>query len=81
MAKAMSGRALLYHFNEPNPWDGPFKGESSHILDVAFLLQNFVEHLGAEQQKPSKKFGSDFIDFVNGEKPFDICDGTGGDAQ
>ncbi|KAK5320495.1 hypothetical protein LTR93_006707 [Exophiala xenobiotica] len=73
MAKAMSGRALLYHFNEPNPWDGPFKGESSHILDVAFLLQNFVEHLGAEQQKPSKKFGSDFIDFVNGEKPFDIC--------
>ncbi|KAK5206760.1 hypothetical protein LTR41_007753 [Exophiala xenobiotica] len=81
MAKAMSGRALLYHFNEPNPWDGPFKGESSHILDVAFLLQNFVEHLGAEQQKPSKKFGSDFIDFVNGEKPFDIYDGTVGGAQ
>ncbi|KAI1611228.1 carboxylesterase-like protein [Exophiala viscosa] len=81
MAKAMSRRAFLYHFNEPNPWDGPFKGESTHILDVAFLFQNFIEHLGPEQQKLSKKFGSDFINFVNGKAPFDVYDDTEGGAQ
>lgn len=28
--------ACMYHFNEPNPWDGPFKGEATQFLDVAF---------------------------------------------
>lgn len=34
-------KIFLYHFNEGNPWEGRFKGEAGHILDVSYLFQNF----------------------------------------
>lgn len=61
-----SGNAYVYHFNEPNPWDGPWKGHANHILDVAFLFQNFNEHLSQEQEKSAIKFAEDFIQFAYG---------------
>jgi len=57
-------------FNEPNPWDGPFKGEASHILDVAFLFQNFNEHLSATQAQGALALGTDIITYVNGDVPW-----------
>ena len=61
---------FLYHFNEGIPWDGRFKGEAGHILDVAYLFQNFNEHMSAEQRKVAQQYAEDFIAFVNGEDPW-----------
>ncbi|KAF3387325.1 hypothetical protein F1880_001410 [Penicillium rolfsii] len=36
---------------EPNPWDGPWKGSANHILDVAFLFQNYNESLSQLQRE------------------------------
>ncbi|PVH70749.1 putative carboxylesterase [Cadophora sp. DSE1049] len=63
----------VYHFNEPNPWEGPGKGLATHILDVAFLLLNFNDHLSEPQKSTAKLFAGHFIDFVNGEAPFPAC--------
>lgn len=61
---------FLYHFNEGIPWEGRFKGEAGHILDVAYLFQNYNEHLDDEQTKVARAYGEDFIKFVNGEDPW-----------
>lgn len=63
--------AFLYRFNVPNPWDGPWKGHATHILDIAFALLNYREHLGPGQQKSGDKFARDIISFVNGGSPWD----------
>jgi carboxylesterase type B len=61
---------FLYHFNEGIPWDGRFKGEAGHILDVSYLFQNYDEHMNDAQQKVAKEFADAFIKFVNGENPW-----------
>ncbi|GAB7352676.1 hypothetical protein MBLNU459_g3038t1 [Dothideomycetes sp. NU459] len=61
----------VYRFNETNPWDGPWKGQSNHIIDVAFLFQNFNEFLDESRKGAAVKFGELFIDFVNGKAPWD----------
>ena len=38
-------KTYTYRFNEPNPWDGPWKGYTTHALDIVFLSQNFNEFL------------------------------------
>lgn len=60
----------LYHFNEGIPWEGRFQDEAGHILDVAYLFQNFNEHLNDGQKKVARAYGEDFIKFVNGEEPW-----------
>lgn len=65
-----SGSAYLYHFNEPNPWEGMWKGVASHITDVAFLWQNFNQFLTSSQQAVGRQFATDVIAFVNGEAPW-----------
>ncbi|KAI8940531.1 hypothetical protein NX059_004209 [Plenodomus lindquistii] len=61
---------FLYHFNEGIPWEGRFQGEAGHILDVAYLFQNYNEHLDDEPLRVARAFGEDFIKFVNGEDPW-----------
>src|SRR5882724_11559116 len=46
-ARGWPGKSYVYCFNERNPWEGRFKGHASHILDVAFLFQNFNDALDA----------------------------------
>ncbi|EXJ86766.1 hypothetical protein A1O3_03720 [Capronia epimyces CBS 606.96] len=70
IARAWPQSAFVYHFNEPNPWDGPYRGESTHILDVAFLFQNFNDYLSPEQQTSAQRFASDVIAFVHGDDPY-----------
>ncbi|KAK4171979.1 putative carboxylesterase [Triangularia setosa] len=62
--------AFLCHFNVPNSWDGPWKGYATHILDIAFILQNYREHLPAGQQKAANKQTEDAIAFIYGEAPW-----------
>ncbi|KAM5353295.1 hypothetical protein ACJZ2D_016804 [Fusarium nematophilum] len=59
----------LYHFNAPNPFPGPLQGKASHVLDVAFLFQNYNEYLSAEEVKVAKAFALAIVDFANDGKP------------
>ncbi|KAB5580885.1 Alpha/Beta hydrolase protein [Coniochaeta sp. 2T2.1] len=63
-------KAFLYRFNVPNPWDGAWKGHATHILDIAFVLQNYREYLAPGQQKAGELFGRHVIAFVNGDVPW-----------
>lgn len=63
-------KLFVYHFNEGNPWEGRFKDEATHILDVGYLFQNYNEHLNQEQKAVARAYGEDFIEFVNGNDPW-----------
>jgi len=70
-AAAVPGtEAFLCHFNCPNPWAGPWKGYATHILDIAFVLQNYNEHLSPGQAKCAERYAKDVIAFVNGASPW-----------
>lgn len=68
-------KIFLYHFNEGIPWEGRFKGHAGHILDVAYLFQNFNEHLSDEQKAVARAYAEDFIEFVNGNDPWQPIEG------
>ncbi|KAF6832413.1 carboxylesterase [Colletotrichum musicola] len=72
------GDSFLLEFAEENPWEGPFKGHSTHVLDVAFLFQNFSEHLSPTQRASAVRFAEDLVDFVNGEAPWRRVQDVGG---
>lgn len=70
LAESFPGDVFLLEFSEPNPWDGPFTGHSTHILDISFLLQNFNEHLDSTQRTSAERFAQDVIMFVHGQQPW-----------
>lgn len=65
------GTTYVYHLNEPNPWDGPFKGYATHILDVVLLFKNFDHHLESKTRKVGEALGDGVITFVNGQAPWE----------
>jgi hypothetical protein len=69
-ARSYPGKTYYYHFNEPNPWDGPFKGYSTHMLDAAFLFQTFNENMSSEARMVAKGMAADFVKFANSVKPW-----------
>lgn len=71
-ARGWPGKAYVYCFNEPNPWEGRFKGYTTHVLDVAFLFQNYNHTLDAAQAQSAKNFAVDVINFVNDIDPWDV---------
>ncbi|KAK3681248.1 Alpha/Beta hydrolase protein [Podospora appendiculata] len=76
-ADKFTNKALVAAFNEPNPWAGLFKSHASHILDVAFLFQNFNASLDEGQRAIAVTFGGDVIAYVNGETPWQGKDRAG----
>ncbi|TKX22415.1 hypothetical protein C1H76_5197 [Elsinoe australis] len=73
--------AYVYRFNAPNPWPGMWQGESSHVLDVAYLFQNYNKVLPSDKEREvAKKFGELFIDFVAGKAPLEKRSPEGGKA-
>lgn len=69
-AQAWPGDTNLYFFNEPNPWEGPWKGEATHVLDVAYLFLNFNSQLKPTQREVAIAFAEDFVKFVAGKSPW-----------
>lgn len=74
-ARSFLGKTYCYQFNVPNSWDGVFKGQSTHMLDAAFLFQQFNEHLSPEPRRVAKSLAQDFIRFTNGAEPWEEFDG------
>lgn len=70
LARGWPGKAYLFHFNEKNPWEGQFKGRASHVLDVAFLFQNFNDSLPRAQKAAAERMGLDLMTFVSGKAPW-----------
>ena len=70
LSKKADNDAFFYHFNCPNPWDGPWKGDATHALDLMFVLQNYEDHLSPAQTQCAKKFARDIIAFVQGSDPW-----------
>lgn len=62
--------AFLHRFNCPNPWDGPWKGHATHILNIAFALQYYAEYLSPGQRASAERFAKDIITFVQGKDPW-----------
>jgi len=60
----------VYRFNEPNPWEGPWKGQASHILDISFLFQLFNDFLEKSQQQLAETFARDVLNFISGKVPW-----------
>ncbi|KAF2270507.1 alpha/beta-hydrolase [Lojkania enalia] len=56
-----------YHFHIPNPVLGPFKGISSHELDVAFLFQNFNHAFDEQSKEVARQMADQWIRSINGE--------------
>ncbi|KAI8725678.1 Carboxylesterase [Fusarium sp. LHS14.1] len=71
LAKTFPGESFLLQFSEPNPWQGPFKGHTTHVLDIAFLFQNYNEHLDSKQRASAVQFAQDVILFMHGHAPWD----------
>ena len=69
-ARNWPGKTYLYHLNEPNPWDGPFKGVATHIFDVALLFGNYQQSLGPSQRAVGQAMADHVIKFVNGHAPW-----------
>ncbi|KAJ4530043.1 hypothetical protein HRR80_000792 [Exophiala dermatitidis] len=65
-----SSKALVFFFNEPNPWPGPFQGQATHVLDVVFLFQNFNDRLPPAQRAAAEGFALDLMAFVSGKTPW-----------
>ncbi|KAF2176408.1 alpha/beta-hydrolase [Zopfia rhizophila CBS 207.26] len=80
-AQFWPGKTYYYQFNEPNPWDGPFKGSSTHMLDAAFLFQNYNEKLSVEAREVAVSLARDFIKFANGIAPWGYYDGDTGSVK
>lgn len=70
LAAHFSRNAYVFCFNEPNPWPGPFQGHATHILDVAFLFQNYSALLDEKQRAGAVQLGADVITFVCGKEPW-----------
>lgn len=80
MASNFPKDAFLFCFNEPNPWGGLFKGHASHILDVAFLFQNYNQFLEEAQRKNATGLAMDVITFANGRAPWKPFNSGNGEA-
>lgn len=63
-------KLYTFAFNEPNPWDGLYKGEATHVLDVVFLFQNYNDKLSVAQKKAAEGWGLDFARFIAGQAPW-----------
>ncbi|KAJ4288119.1 hypothetical protein N0V90_012136 [Kalmusia sp. IMI 367209] len=59
-------RSARYHFHVPNPIEGTFTGLATHELDVAFLLQNYFEHLDESSKRVARQMTDQWIGYTNG---------------
>ncbi|PVH76547.1 alpha/beta-hydrolase [Cadophora sp. DSE1049] len=81
IASGFPGKSYVFHFNEPNPWKGRYQGVATHILDAAFLYQNYNEFLDDDQRSSAELFGKHFIKSVVRGEPFPEYSAENGGAM
>lgn len=69
-AQNFPGTTYVYHLNVPNPWEGPFKGQATHIFDVALFFRNFDDKLPTTSKEIGLAFGDSIVKFVGGQTPW-----------
>lgn len=73
-------KTYVYRFNATNPWDGPYKGMANHILDIAFLFQNYNDFLQeVTSRQAAVHFAEKILAVVAGKEPWAPWS-EGGDA-
>jgi carboxylesterase type B len=80
-ARSFPGKTYYYQFDEPNLWNGVFKGYATHGLDLVFLLQNFSEKLGEREKHFGKHFAKGFVSFAHGLEPWKGFEGKDGEVK
>jgi carboxylesterase type B len=65
------GPSYLYHFSEPNPWPGRWARHAAHLMDIAFLWQNYDEALAPAPRQVSQRFSGGLIAFIHGRATAD----------
>jgi carboxylesterase type B len=71
-------KAFVYHFNSPNPWDGPWSELVTHGLDLVFALGNYAEYLPAAQKECGAAMAKEIIAFVSEKDPWPAYEGKRG---
>ncbi|KAF2267661.1 hypothetical protein CC78DRAFT_577041 [Lojkania enalia] len=74
LTRAWSGKAYYYNFNEANPWNDLCKGFSMHMLDAAFLFQNYNKKPTPKAREAGVQLGKDLIKFTGGIAPWQKSD-------
>lgn len=67
LAEAWPGAAFLGHFNESNPWDGPYKGKTNHLLDIAYLWGNYNQSYTRQNWTVARTLAENVVSFVSEE--------------
>lgn len=80
-ARAWPGKRYVYHFDQGNPWEGQFKGMATHMLDAAFLFQQYNDSMGEKERSVARALGKGFIAFANGSAPWEEFDGKDGSVK
>lgn len=60
--------SYLCHFNEGNPWEGLYHGRANHMLDIAYLWQNYNHILTLSQQAVARRFAEHVVTFTAGQE-------------
>ncbi|KAK2668161.1 NAD(P)-binding domain [Fusarium oxysporum f. sp. vasinfectum] len=67
MAGHWPGFATVGLFNEHNPWEGPYKGQANHLLDVAYTWGNYNEVYKKDNWTVARALAESVISFTCGE--------------
>jgi len=70
LAFAWPGKSYVYRWDEPNPWEGKYKGHATHGLELAHLFLNWADKLSEKQQTLAVAISKDLISFTRGEEPW-----------
>lgn len=63
-AETFPGPSYVAHFNEPNPWEGPWKGQTNHILDIAYLWGNYDGKYSSQSAKVANALAETVISYT-----------------
>lgn len=66
-----------YHFDIPSPFDNDWSGLAHHSLDNVYVWSLLRDHLPPTQRKVSAEMSSMWINFANGQDPWERFDKSG----
>ena len=65
LAASWPGPSYVGHFNERNPFDGPYKGRANHLLDTAYMWGNYNPKYSKRNWATGRAMAEDLVSFYN----------------